>query len=129
MRPNPTQMKALSDSHHFHNFITVAILVTALIIGLQTYSELEERYSAEFAVADEAILSVFILVRSEQFSAVQNHLIHIKQTIGVVLSRSKQEFAIKLLACGLAPHRYFLDGWNVFDFLVRPGRLEQLRAV
>jgi hypothetical protein len=43
MRPNPTQMKALSDSHHFHNFITVAILTTALIIGLQTYSELEVR--------------------------------------------------------------------------------------
>jgi hypothetical protein len=36
----------------------------------------QEKYNAEFAIADEVILSIFILVRSEQFRAVQSHLIH-----------------------------------------------------
>ena len=81
--------RRLADSHVFQNVVLVVILLTAVVVGLETSATLSERYGAIFAVVDGVIQAVFIA-----------------------------EIVIRILACWPQPLRFFASGWNVFDLAV-----------
>ena len=78
-------------AHHpwFENVIVGLIVLNALILGLETDPELRERYGSLMFLANDIILSVFIL-----------------------------EIVLKMWALKPHSLRYFRDGWNIFDFSV-----------
>jgi voltage-gated sodium channel len=79
----------MAESHGFQSFILGVILVTAVIVGLETSETLVERYGRLFELADLVVQTLFVL-----------------------------EIAIRLLAHWPRPGRFFRDGWNVFDLAV-----------
>ena len=81
--------RVLTEHRHFTPFITIVIIANAAVIGLDTSISLRARFGEGFAAANVAFLSIFVA-----------------------------EAALKIIACGRRPDRYFRDGWNVFDFSV-----------
>ncbi len=81
--------RRIAESPLFQNFVLVVILLTAMVVGLETYDDLVDRYQASFRWFDVAIQAFFVL-----------------------------EIAIRLVAFWPRPLRFFTDGWNVFDFAV-----------
>lgn len=81
--------RRVADSAAFQNIILGVILLTAALLGLETSSALAERYGPVFEAADLIIQVIFVA-----------------------------EIAIRLLAYWPRVNRFFLDGWNVFDFIV-----------
>ena len=73
----------------FHWGVVGVIGVNALVIGLDTSAFLAERYGAWFKAANQLFLGIFVV-----------------------------EAIVKLIAQWPRPHRYFKDGWNVFDFAI-----------
>ncbi len=73
----------------FERVIIVFILINGVILGMETSPELMNRYGGLMHFGNQVILGIFIL-----------------------------EAALKMLALAPQVHRYFLDGWNVFDFSV-----------
>ncbi len=73
----------------FQRSIVGAIVLAGIVAGLETSPALMNQYGARFAVLDRLILGLFIV-----------------------------EALLKMAAHGRHPWRYFLDGWNVFDFLI-----------
>jgi voltage-gated sodium channel len=71
----------------FENLSLLAIAAAALLVGLETSETLMLNYGSVFKFLDKAILFVFAL-----------------------------EVIVRFLASGPKFHRYFYDGWNVFDF-------------
>jgi len=81
--------KQISTAKWFHNTVTVAILTAGALVGMSTY---------------------------EAFAAKHNHLLEVLHT--AVLIIFIVELAVKMLAEGDKPWRYFDDGWNIFDFII-----------
>ncbi len=81
--------KSVADSLWFRNFIIAVIILAGVIVGIQTYQDFAAKYANILGWIDKAILWIFIL-----------------------------EIIIKMGAHGTKPWKYFLDGWNVFDFLI-----------
>jgi voltage-gated sodium channel len=81
--------RRIAESPLFQNFVLVVILLPAMVVGLETYDDLVDRYQASFRWFDVAIQAFFVL-----------------------------EIAIRLVAFWPRPLRFFTDGWNVFDFAV-----------
>ena len=79
----------LTKSHAFEYFIIGLILFNAVVLGLETLPFVMEEYSYWIALAQQAILGVFIV-----------------------------EAALKIFAVTPRADRYFRDGWNVFDFSI-----------
>jgi len=79
----------VAESPAFQNFMLGVILLTAVIIGLETSDTLAERYGPVFELLDVVIQTVFVL-----------------------------EIAIRLLAHWPRLGQFFRDGWNVFDAAV-----------
>ena len=77
------------SSSWFSHFITGVIVANAIVIGLDTSKDLHADYADLFEWANSLCLLVFIV-----------------------------EALLKLLALAPRSHRYFLDGWNVFDFSI-----------
>ena len=77
------------QDHRFQNFITWTIVTAGLIIGMETFPSMVKRFGEIFHLFDFLILGIFIL-----------------------------EIIIKIGAEGRRPWRYFLDPWNIFDFLI-----------
>lgn len=84
-----TWASKISQSRWFNHLITIVILINAVVIGLDTSRELHARFSAQFELANQIFLAIFIV-----------------------------EAALKMLALAPGMHRYFKDGWNVFDFTI-----------
>ena len=82
-------VRRMADAPWFHWGITGCIGANALVIGLDTSVFLAAHYGAWFHAANQVFLGIFVL-----------------------------EAAIKIAACWPKPHRYFRDGWNVFDFTI-----------
>jgi len=78
--------RRIAESRHFQNLTLVVILLTAAVVGVETYEALAERFAATFAAIDTAIQVFFVF-----------------------------EILVRLLACWPRPLRFFTDGWNVFD--------------
>ena len=81
----------------FDYFIIALILLSGAFLGLGTVPEISDDYGDLLTLGNQVILGVFIV-----------------------------EAIIKMVALAPRPQRYFLDGWNIFDFaiivfsLVRP---------
>lgn len=84
-----TIAKRISTSKLFQIFITLVILFASALVGVETYPEIEQRYHRLLDIFDLAIIGIFTA-----------------------------EIAIKIVAEGKRPWRYFQDAWNVFDFLI-----------
>ena len=81
--------KKIVDSKWFPNFILAVILLAAVTVGLETYPEIVERFREPLQIINNMILSIFVI-----------------------------EIIVKMAAHGRRWYRYFLDPWNVFDFVI-----------
>ncbi len=82
----------IADSGRFQGFILAVIVANAIVLGLQTYEEIEREAGDFLLVLDGVFLGVFVV-----------------------------ELIIRILAYGpgLRGYRdFFREGWNVFDFIV-----------
>jgi voltage-gated sodium channel len=79
----------VTDGRAFQNLILAVILLTAVLVGLETSEPLVERHRTLFDRLDMAVQAIFVA-----------------------------EIALRLLAHAPRVHRFFADGWNVFDFAV-----------
>lgn len=77
------------ENNKFDNFILIVILVSGILIGLETNIGLISNFSYYFHIADIIIFIIFII-----------------------------EIIIKMYAQGSKPWKYFADPWNVFDFII-----------
>lgn len=81
--------RRLAESAAFQNTVLAVILLTAVLLGLETSHTLAERYRAAFEAADLLVQIVFVA-----------------------------EIVVRLVAHWPRLGRFFRDGWNVFDLLV-----------
>jgi voltage-gated sodium channel len=81
--------KSIADSKAFQNFVTLAILVAGVLVGIATYPEFSEEHHTLLEILNKVVLVIFII-----------------------------EILVKLVAEGNKPWRYFYDAWNVFDFII-----------
>ncbi len=81
--------RRVAESRHFQNFVLGVILLTAVLVGLETSATLTARSGALFDALDVVVQTVFVL-----------------------------EIGIRVLAGWPRPLSFFRDGWNVFDFVV-----------
>jgi voltage-gated sodium channel len=79
----------ITSSRIFINFIFFLILLSAVVIGLETYPAMVREYYDILIFTDRLIIAFFTL-----------------------------EIVLKILSNGKAPWRYFKDPWNVFDFVI-----------
>jgi voltage-gated sodium channel len=84
--------RELVDSSGFNRAVTGVILFAGLLVGLETYPELVARYGNILHALHRLILGVFVV-----------------------------EILLRLAAEGRKPWRYFLDPWNIFDFVIVAG--------
>jgi voltage-gated sodium channel len=81
--------RRIAHSGAFGTFIMSVIVVNAVLVGLETSPDLASRYSAEFELVNRLIIVIFVV-----------------------------ELTIRLVSYFPKPHRFFADGWNVFDFVI-----------
>ena len=81
--------RRIVSSRWFQNGALAVIVANAVLIGVETYPALWDRYGGAFNVLNAAVQAIFVV-----------------------------EIAVRLLAFGPRVHRFFLDGWNVFDFTI-----------
>ena len=81
--------RRLAGDPRFQNFILGVILVAAIIVGLETSTTLTARYGAIIVALEILIQTIFVI-----------------------------EITIRLVAYWPRPAAFFLNGWNVFDFIV-----------
>jgi len=77
------------NSSLFRYFILAVIMASAVIVGLETYPAVHDRFAHSFHLIDQIIIYIFLV-----------------------------EIILKLLANGKKPWVYFNNPWNVFDFII-----------
>ena len=82
-------LKSIAEATWFANFIIGVILAAGVLVGFETYPSVVDTYGHTLHLLDKIILYIFVA-----------------------------EVLIKMGAEGRKPLRYFLDPWNVFDFLI-----------
>lgn len=73
----------------FEYFIIAVILISAVLIGMETSDELTSRFDLLLLWGNRIVLAIFII-----------------------------EAILKMVALAPTPGRYFREGWNVFDFTI-----------
>lgn len=73
----------------FRYFILALILISGVIVGLETYPKYNQEFAGILKLLDQIIIYVFL-----------------------------GEIILKLLAEGKRPWQYFTDPWNLFDFII-----------
>ena len=81
--------KKLVENTWFDRIIISLIVVNGIILGLETSPELLAQYEGVFIWGNRIILAVFII-----------------------------EAIVKIISHAPQMHRYFYNGWNVFDFTI-----------
>ena len=81
--------RQIVNSGLFRYFILAVILLSGVLVGIETYTELHARYAHSFNLTDQIIIYIFLV-----------------------------EIILKLLSHGKMPWDYFRDPWNVFDFII-----------
>lgn len=81
--------KSVVTSTSFNRIVMGAILFSAILLGVETDQEIVSHYAVLLKNLDRAILSFFVI-----------------------------EIALKIVAQGKRPWRYFSDPWNVIDFFI-----------
>lgn len=79
----------ISNSKTFKLFIFSLILISAVLVGIETYQDVASRHRLLLKFIDGFIVFCFTI-----------------------------EIIVKILAMGKRPWDYFTDPWNVFDFLI-----------
>jgi voltage-gated sodium channel len=79
----------IAESPRFQTAIIAAILLNALVIGLETYDSIADQYGTLLHTLNDVFLGVFTV-----------------------------EVLIRVVAHGRRPLDFFRSGWNVFDFVV-----------
>lgn len=82
-------LKKIADDARFQNFITAIIMLAGVVVGMETHPPLVDRFGPILHAINTLILWIFVI-----------------------------EVVVKVGAEGRRPWRYFLDPWNVFDFLI-----------
>ena len=82
-------LSRLVHSTWFEGFIFTVIILNAIVLGLETYDSIDERYGNTLYLLNEIFLGIFIV-----------------------------EILLRIGAYGSKPWNYFRSGWNVFDFVV-----------
>ena len=83
------QLKIFTESKQFQMFFIGIILLSGVVVGLDSYPEISEEYGTILHFLDSIILGLFVF-----------------------------EICIKLISFGPRVHEFFKDGWNVFDFII-----------
>jgi voltage-gated sodium channel len=81
--------KHIADSLWFRNFIIGVIVISGVVVGMETYPGFYGPNKSLFQLIDKVIISIFVI-----------------------------EIAIKILSHGTSPLNYFKDPWNIFDFVI-----------
>jgi voltage-gated sodium channel len=81
--------RGLAESARFQNFMLGVIVLTAVLVGVETSGWLTARYAALFETLDLLVQGIFVL-----------------------------EIIIRMLAFWPRVQTFFRDGWNIFDFAV-----------
>ena len=92
MHPFFTFFKKIADSNWFQTFIILVIIIAGVLVGIQTYNIHETFKESTVKLLDSLDFIILVIF-----------------TIEVV---------VKVLAEGKKPWRYFMDPWNIFDFLI-----------
>ena len=79
----------IAESKYFQNFVTAAILIAGVLVGISTYHDYYTKHQVILDLLNQVILYIFIL-----------------------------EIVVKMLAEGKKPWLYFSDNWNIFDFVI-----------
>ncbi|MFT5425021.1 MAG: voltage-gated sodium channel [Phycisphaerales bacterium] len=79
----------LAHATWFVNLITGVIVIASALAGMQTYESINTNYGPTLDIVDKGIIAIFVI-----------------------------ELLVRLMAYGTKPWRFFLDGWNVFDFII-----------
>lgn len=85
----PSRFARITESTWFRGGVLAAVVLGAILVGLETVPSIHAGYGGLLRGADRVVIGVFVI-----------------------------EVVLKLLAEGRRPWRYFMDPWNVFDFLV-----------
>lgn len=81
--------RRVANSGLFQAFIIGVIVVNAVLVGLETDTDLANQYRATFDLVNQAIIAIFVA-----------------------------ELLIRMVSYLPRPQRFFADGWNVFDFVI-----------
>jgi len=84
-----TLARRIAGDSRFTGLIIGVILLNAALVGLETSEELLPRYGTVLAAINTLIIGIFVV-----------------------------EIAIRIVAYWPRPLSFFLDGWNVFDFVI-----------
>jgi voltage-gated sodium channel len=87
--PRGNAAARIVDSPPFTAVVVGTIAVNAVVLGLQTYEELDDRWGSLLLAINAACVAVFIV-----------------------------ELCIRIAAYWPEPFQFFRNGWNVFDFVV-----------
>ena len=82
-------LKRLAEAPGFTNFITGVILFAGVLVGIETYPDLNTRFHGPLHLLDKVVLGIFVI-----------------------------EIVVKMGAEGSKPWNYFKDPWNIFDFVI-----------
>ncbi|HEX2303054.1 MAG TPA: ion transporter [Gaiella sp.] len=85
----PDRLARVVAAHWFTTAILGVIVVNAVVLGLETYSWIEERYGETLDLVNDICFVIFVV-----------------------------ELVLRIGAYGRRPWLFFRDGWNVFDFVV-----------
>ena len=81
--------RRIANGGRFQAAIIGVIVVNAVLVGLETDADLAIQYRSTFDLVNQLIVAIFVV-----------------------------ELAIRLVSYLPRPHRFFADGWNVFDFVI-----------
>lgn len=84
-----TNLKKVAQSPTFQHFILGVIVLAGILVGIETYPSIMDRYGYWLHRLDQLIIGIFVV-----------------------------EILIKIGAEGRRPWRFFGDPWNIFDFTI-----------
>jgi len=85
----PNRLWRLVESPAFIGFVLVVILANAVVLGLQTYADVEREHGDTLNLLNDVFLAFFVV-----------------------------EVSLRVGAYGRRPQDFFRSAWNVFDFVV-----------
>lgn len=83
------KVRELVNSRYFQNFITFIIILSGIMVGLETYPTIAEEYQNVFDFLDLLFILIFSI-----------------------------EISLKIFSYGKKFWKFFYDSWNLFDFFV-----------
>ena len=83
------RLARIVGAHWFTTTILAVIVVNAVVLGLETYQGVDDRYGDALSVVNDVCFVIFVI-----------------------------ELLIRIGAYGRRPWEFFRDGWNIFDFIV-----------